>query len=232
MGETEFKFHGHGSVLEKSPKFAAEIRKAATGNRRTPRQALRFDGYDPGAFEQMMQFLYKDRFNLIKQNTTLGRLRELHQLMALAKSFQLPLLQKQVVATFAKSNLMSKITILTFFDWAEDMFYGELDHINGPFKRYFQHSVPTLLRDNVLGNGRSSQRNTNDEGPQEVLDKLLVQVQMGGAYSAELFRAMHQVSRKRRLLVGCYLSCRFGMADTFVRLWLCRVNLALNRTLT
>ena len=141
----------------------------------------------------MMQFLYTDRFTLIKQNTTLGRLRELHQLMALAKSFQLPPLQKMVVATFAKSKLLTSISVLTFFDWAEDMFYEELDHIDGPFKRYFSQTAPTLLRSNTLGLGRTSKGKTQDEDPQEVLDKLLGQVKLGGSYGVELFRAMHSV---------------------------------------
>ena len=177
----------------KSPTLADKVREAKAKPRRADNQILYLDPHDPGAFEQAVQYLYTDRFKLVRQNTNLGRLRELHELMALAKILQLRPLQKQVVATFAKSNLINKISIWTFFDWAEDMYYEELDFQKGPFQKYFAHNAPDLLKNSFLGRERIVQGQVVDEDSNYLRDKIMDQVKTGGTYAMEMFKIMHDV---------------------------------------
>ena len=193
LGASDFKFHVHENFLKKSPTLVEKVKEAKQKPRRADNQILYLDEHDPGAFEQAVQYLYMDKFKLIKQNTNLGRLRELHELMALAKILQLRPLQKQVVATFAKSNLINKISIWTFFDWAEDMYYEEIDFQKGPFQKYFAHNAPDLLKNSFLGRERVVQAQVIDEPPHELRDKIMLQVKSGGAYAMEMFSIMHDV---------------------------------------
>lgn len=65
-----------------------------------------------------------------------------------------------------------------FFDWAEDMWYEELDHEKGPFKVYFARVAPMLMR----GAGPS------------VVGELRGMVKQGGGFAEEILGAVFQVS--------------------------------------
>ena len=170
----------------KSPKMAEEIHKAQINPRRARQQTLHIDPHDAGAFEQMLQYLYTDRVTLLKLSSVLGRLKELHELMSLAKHFQLPGMQKLVVKMFAKSKLQSKVDAVTFFDWAEDMYYEELDHEHGQFKKYFERVAPTLMMNDVE---KGEERGMSNDLMTQILDM----VKLGGGYAQELFKAAHAV---------------------------------------
>ena len=135
--------------------------------------------HDAIAFEQMLQFLYKDKFLMSKNKITPHeRLGELKELMSLAKHYVLPGLQKQVVKLFSSSKILSKIPPGHFFDWAEDMYYEELDHENGPFKVYLSRVAPTLMK-----------------GADEATMREMVRmVKQGGGFAEQLFIAAATVS--------------------------------------
>ena len=135
--------------------------------------------HDPIAFEQMIQFLYKDKFVLCKNNTTpLKRMGEFKELMSIAKHFVLPGLQKQIVKIFSSSKLMAKVPPGVFFDWAEDMYYEEIDHEKGPFKVYLAKVAPTLMKG-------------ADEATKKALSHMIKQ---GGGFAEQLFIAATTVS--------------------------------------
>ena len=179
-------FHAHESVLSKSPVLANEITKAKGKKRKTKQDILPLMSHDPVAFQQMLQYLYNDKFNLSKQNTAMLRIKEIHELMSLAKHYVLPGLQKQIVKLFSNSKLLSKITLGTFFDWAEDMYYEELDHENGPFKQFFSRVSPPLLKD-------------MDEA---MIENLVKMVKQGGGFAEELFKAAHNVMLTLHLCIA------------------------------
>ena len=130
--------------------------------------------HDAIAFEQMLQYLYKDKFLLSKhKKSTDERLGELKELMSLAKHYVLPDLQKQVVKFFSSSKILSKISHGRFFEWAEDMYYEELDHENGPFKVYMSKVAPTIMR----------------EANAATRKELVGMVKQGGGFAEQLFIA-------------------------------------------
>ena len=135
--------------------------------------------HDAIAFEQMLQFLYKDKFLLSKNKIQPeGRLGEYKELMSLAKHYVLPDLQKQVVKLFASSNILSKIPPGDFFVWAEDMYYEELDHESGPFKVYFSKIAPALVK----------------EADEATMKGLVPMVKQGGGFAEQLFIAAATVN--------------------------------------
>ncbi len=73
--------------------------------------------------------------------------------------------------------MIAKITPAAFFDWAEDMYYEELDHENGPFKVFFARVAPALMR-------------CVDPSVSKDLCRM---VKLGGGFAEELFKAMHAV---------------------------------------
>lgn len=174
LGPDGPQFHAHESVLKRSPKLAEEIDKAKANKRATKQNTLPLMAHDAIAFEQMLQFLYKDKFLMSKnKNTPLARLEEFKELMSLAKHYVLPGLQKQVVKLFSSSKIMSRIPPGKFFDWAEDMYYEELDHENGPFKVYFSKVAPMFMK-----------------GVDEATRKDLVRmVKQGGGFAEQIFVA-------------------------------------------
>lgn len=130
--------------------------------------------HDVVAFEQMLQFLYKDKFLLSKNKTTaIARLDEFKELMSLAKHYDLPNLQKQIVKLFSSSKILARIPPGTFFDWAEDMYYEELDHEKGPFKIYLSKVAPMLMK-------------AADEATRKDLVKM---IKNGGGFAEQLFIA-------------------------------------------
>jgi hypothetical protein len=184
--------------------MALEIEKAKANRRATKQNILPLMPHDPVAFEQMLQFLYKDRFNLTADPpkpapaiTAIGRMHEIHELFSLAKHYQLPNLQKQVVKLFSQARMLSKVTPATFFDWAEDMYYEELDHDVGPFKAYFSRVAPVMLRG----------------AKEDTLTELYRMTTQGGGFGCELFKAA--------LLVCTPASMReSGRISTYLsRLW-------------
>ena len=178
LGPNGHQFHAHESVLNRSPKLHEEMMKAKSSKRATKRNSLSLMAHDAVAFEQMLQYLYKDHFQLSKsKSSALARIAEIHELFSLAKHYMLPGLQKQIVKLFSGSKMLAKITPTTFFDWAEDMYYEELDHENGPFKSYFARVAPALLC-------------TVEPG---LVNDLCRMVKMGGGFAEELFKASHTV---------------------------------------
>ena len=135
--------------------------------------------HDAIAFEQMLQFLYKDKFLLSKtKSTSEARLGEFKEIMSLAKHYVLPGLQKQVVKLFSSSKILEKVSPATFFDWAEDMYYEELNHDNGPFKVYLAKVAPPLMK-------------TAD---QATMNDLVPMIKQGGGFAEQLFIAAAAVS--------------------------------------
>ena len=174
LGPDGPQFHAHESVLKRSPKLTEEIEKAKGNKRATKQNTLALMAHDAIAFEQMLQFLYKDKFLLSKnKNTPAERLGEFKELMSLAKHYILPSLQKQIVKLFSSGKILYKIPPSDFFDWAEDMYYEELDHENGPFKVYLSRVGPTLMK-------------TVDEGTMKQLARM---VNQGGGFAEQLFVA-------------------------------------------
>ena len=174
LGTDGAHFHAHESVIKRSPKLAEEIDKAKASKRATKQNTLLLMPHDAIAFEQMLQFLYKDKFLLSKnKNTPVERLGEFKELMSLAKHYILPGLQKSVVKLFSSSTLLAKVPSGTFFDWAEDMYYEELDHEHGPFKVYLSKVSPMLIKG-------------ADEATRKALARMIKQ---GGGFAEQLFVA-------------------------------------------
>lgn len=179
LGPDGPQFHAHESVLKRSPKLAEEIDKAKANKRATKQNTLPLIAHDAIAFEQMLQFLYKDKFLMSKtKHTPLARLGEFKELMSLAKHYVLPGLQKQIVKLFSSSKIQAKVPPSAFFDWAEDMWHEELDHDNGPFKVYLTKVAPMLVK-----------------GADEATKKeILRMVNQGGGFAEQLFIAVSTVS--------------------------------------
>ena len=178
LGVNGHQFHAHESVLIRSAKLRDEIEKAKSSRRATKHNTLLLMAHDAVAFEQMMQYLYKDKFQLSRAKTTaIARIAEIKELFSLAKHYQLEGLQKQIVKMFSSSKMLAKISPATFFDWAEDMYYEEIDHENGPFKDYFAQVAPNLMR-------------TLEPA---VIKDLCRMIKLGGGFAEELFKATHSV---------------------------------------
>lgn len=191
LGPDGPQFHAHESALKRSPKLAEEIEKAKANKRVTKQNTLPLMPHDAIAFEQMLQFLYKDKFPLSQtKGTPSERLGEFKELMSLAKHYVLPDLQKQIVKLFSSSKILSKIPPGRFFDWAEDMYYEELDHDSGPFKLYLSRVAPTLIKG-------------VDEG---TMKELVGMVSQGGGFAEQLFIAAATVSSLCLITFGLWLS--------------------------
>lgn len=184
------QFHVHETVLTKSPRFVREISKARSNKRATKQNVLLMDSFDTIAFEQMISYLYTDKFTLKKDSLTIFlRIREIHEVFSLAAYFELPGLQQMAVKSFSISKMLSKINPATFFDWAEDMYYEELDKENGSFVSYFRRVSPMLLR---------------NCDPDTVKDLCRV-ASLGGKFCGELFRACYNVCLALLLALGVLL---------------------------
>jgi len=125
--------------------MAFEIAKAQSRARKTQHQIIQLNPHNPSAFGQMLRYLYEDRFPLLGPKNVAARSKELHELMMLAQHYELPGLQKQIVAVAQKGCLASKMTPKFFFAWAENMWYEQLDYGKGSFKDYFDRVAPELL---------------------------------------------------------------------------------------
>ena len=176
LGTDGHQFHAHESILNRSPKLRAEAAKAKTNLRAAKQNTIVLMAHDAVAFEQMMQYLYNDKFELSKgKHTPTDRMGEIKELFSLAKHYQLEGLQKKLVQLFASSKMLARLTPATFFDWAEDMYYEEIDHEHGAFKEYFAHVAPALMRTLAPAD----------------LDDLYRMVKLGGGFAVELFKANH-----------------------------------------
>ena len=143
--------------------------------------------HDAIAFEQMLQFLYKGKFLMSKnKDTPIARLGEFKEVMSLAKHYVLPEMQKQVVKLVSSSKILAKVPPGAFFDWAEDMYYEELDHDKGPFKEYFSKVAPMLMK----------------EAAKATMKDLIPMVSQGGGFAEQLFIACTTVSSVCSVLIG------------------------------
>ena len=147
LGQSDVQYHAHESVLLRSTKMVDEVQKAKNKGRRTQQHILKLGPHDPQAFSQMLQYLYKDDFVPIKENRSRqARMKELLELMSLAKFYNLLGLQKLVMSHVRRSKVSSRATFSEFFEWAEDMYCEELDHTDGQFKTYFRETAPELIQ--------------------------------------------------------------------------------------
>ena len=178
LGKDGPELKAHEFTLKRSPVLVEAIQKARANKRVTKHEILYLMAHDKTAFEQMLCYLYTDKFQLSKNKSTIARLDELKELMSLAKHYSLPDLQRQVVQVFKTSKLITQIPRAKFFDWAEDMYYEELDHENGPFKVYLSFAAPSLLKG-------------MDEACKRSLVKMISQ---GGGFAEQLFIAATTVS--------------------------------------
>ena len=180
LGKDGPELKAHEFALKRSPVFVQAIQKARTNKRVAKHEFLCLMAHDKTAFEQMLSYLYRDKFQMSKNKSTsiFTRLDELKELMSLAKYYKLPDLQKQVVQVFKASKLVTQIPRAKFFDWAEDMYYEELDHKNGPFKIYMSIAAPDLLK------------GMDDECKRS----LASMVNQGGGFAEQLFIAATTVS--------------------------------------
>lgn len=105
------------------------------------------------------------------------RMKEIHEVMSLAKYYDMPGLQKDIMRVVAKDRLVHKVSVAAFFDWAEDMWYEEMDKENGPFARYLQRNAPAMLHN----------------ATEKDLKGMIKCIGRGGDYVKELFMAMHKV---------------------------------------
>ena len=173
LGKDGPELKAHEFTLKRSPVLVEAMQKARANKRVTKHEILNLMAHDKTAFEQMLCYLYTDKFQMTKNKSTTARLDELKELMSLAKYYKLPDLQKQVIQVFKTSKLVTQIPRAKFFDWAEDMYYEELDHENGPFKIYFSTVAPSLLKG-------------MDE---ECKHSLTTMVSHGGGFAEQLFIA-------------------------------------------
>ena len=81
-------------------------------------------------------------------------------------------------------NVQKKAEADAFFDWAEDMWYEEMDPVNGPFATFFRRHAPAMML--------SSQ--------DKDLQSMLKCVSAGGEFVKEVFIAMYEVSCSQTLL--------------------------------
>lgn len=177
-GPDDAQFHVHETVLTKSSRFVQEIAKAKTNKRTTKHNVLLMDSYDTIAFEQMIAYLYTNDFKLKDSHkSAILRIQEIHELFSLAGHFNLPELQKKAVKTFCGKRMLSKVTVATFLDWAEDMYYEELDKERGPFVVYFRRVAPSLLQ-NL---------------DKATINELCRVVRSGGGFCVEMFKCCFEV---------------------------------------
>ncbi|KAL6722008.1 hypothetical protein ACLMJK_001113 [Lecanora helva] len=176
LGPEGRQFHAHEYALKRSSKLRDMIKEAKLQKRVSKQSTLTLLPHNDVSFEQLLSYLYKDKFELSKAKATaVARISEIKELFALANFYQLNGLQKQIVQMFSKSKTLGKLSPATFFDWAEDMYHEELDHTNGPFKNYFARVAPTLMR------------NLNPVA----LSDICRMVNLGGLFAVELFKASH-----------------------------------------
>ena len=187
------KFHVHESVLARSPILAHDIEVAKGAKTLTRKNILSLFPHDPVAFEQMLQFLYKDAF-ILKSNASSpleARLKEFYELFSLGKHYVLPGLQKQVVKAVSQSRMAIKMPVNRFFDWSEDMYHEELDKEKGPFRGFFVRVAPGMVK-------------KAKEGDVGAIAEIVAQ---GGGFASEIFKALYSVCLLLSVGVG-WLSCR------------------------
>ena len=105
------------------------------------------------------------------------RMKEIHEVMSLAKHYDMPGLQKDIMRVVSKDRFVQKVSVAAFFDWAEDMWYEEMDEKNGPFAKYLQRHAPAMLH---------SATETDVRGMMKCIGR-------GGEYVQEIFVALHKV---------------------------------------
>lgn len=149
---------------------------------KTQQQIIQLLPHDKGAFGQLVGFLYSDQFKTLECNKAkkrIGyRMKEIFEVMSLAKYYDMPSLQKDIMRVVSKDRLVQKVDAGAFFDWAEDMWYEEMDMKNGPFIKYLQRHAPAMLR---------SATEKDLKGMKKIING-------GGEYVKELFVAMHKVN--------------------------------------
>ena len=137
-----------------------------------------------------MGYLYSDQFKTLecnKQKKMIGhRMKEIHEVMSLAKYYDMPGLQKDIMRVVVKERILQKVNAAAFFDWAEDMWYEEMDTGNGPFAKYLQRHAPTMLLSATDKDFKS----------------MMKFIGGGGGYVKEIFWAMHKVGCQPSLLVS------------------------------
>ena len=105
------------------------------------------------------------------------RLKEIHDVMSLAKYYSMPGLQKDIMRVVGKDRLAHKVGVAAFFDWAEDMWYEEMDRRHGPFAKYLERHAPAIILN----------------ATEKDLKSMMKSIGRGGDYVKELFVAMHKV---------------------------------------
>lgn len=169
----------HESVLARSPILAHDIEVAKGAKTLTRKNILSLFPHDPVAFEQMLQYLYKDTF-ILKSNASSpleARLKEFYELFSLGKHYVLPGLQKQVVKAVSQSRMVGKMRVNRFFDWSEDMYHEELDKEKGPFRAFFVRVAPGMVK---------KAKEVDVEAIAEIVGQ-------GGGFASEIFKALYAV---------------------------------------
>ncbi len=170
----------HESVLRKSTTLSAEVTKAKTNARKSKQSTITLQPHNKAAFEQMLAYLYTDKLALAQGpqcKLASNRMKEVQEAMSLAKHYNLPAMQHQIVQTLKKGNFHRRMSGKEFFEWAEDVYFAEIDQVAGPFKRWFGAVALEILR-----NG--------EEGLQDTLAEL---VRGGSGYSVALFQVTWKV---------------------------------------
>lgn len=178
MGQTYFIHEHH---LSKSPRLLDEVKAAKSKCRKTQQQIIQLLPHNAGAFGQLVGYLYSDQFKALECNKgyrmTGRRMKEIHEVMSLAKHYNMPGLQKDIMRMVSKDRFVQKVSVAAFFDWAEDMWYEEMDNKNGPFTKYLQRHAPAMLH----------------FATEMDLKSMMKSIGRGGEYAKEIFVALHKV---------------------------------------
>lgn len=176
VGTERKHFSAHEVFLARSPKL-----KLSCANQKTKKgqskvaTTLIFPFEHPNSFGHLLEYLYLNII-AVPASEPLNEARQLAELFSVAKRFQLPQMQEDIISRLDNSEMSSRISVMEFFGLAEDLFSEGM--VNG-LQTYFAKAAQPLIK-------------TLDEEHLLELERMVAE---GGDFAQALFSAYRETFR-------------------------------------
>lgn len=176
VGTERQHFTAHEVFLARSPKIKSMCTKQAAKKRNGRyTTSLVFPFEHPNSFGHLLEYLY---FNIIAvpASNCISEARQLADLFSVARRYQLPELQEDIIARLDNSEMSSRVSTIEFFSLAEDLFSEGM--VNS-LQKYFAKVAPPLLQ-------------TLDDEHMSELERMVTE---GGDFAQALFATYREAFR-------------------------------------